>query len=223
MQKPSQNYLNDSADNLPLKMQQQIDAVYLSNLNTIDFVNPKLLVVFSGGNAVGKSTLAAKIQKELTGLVLENDVVKAIIKNLYPELDQKTVNLTTWQYCLGLYKRLPEITKNGLVVRDGVIDWYYDRILPLFAAQEYELFVVGFDVSKQLNTQLIVERGDKETVTTERLLGRMEEHQVHIQRFRSEYPVDVVLAEATLFDHDMVISALKRKITSLRVHEGSSK
>jgi hypothetical protein len=56
MQKPSQNYLNDSADNLPLKMQQQIDAVYLSNLNTIDFVNPKLLVVFSGGNAVGKMT-----------------------------------------------------------------------------------------------------------------------------------------------------------------------
>jgi len=215
MMKLSQNYLQDSEDNLPLEIQKEIDNQYFVRLAKLNIVHPKILVVFSGGNAVGKSTLAAKIQTELNGLVLENDEIKAVIKNLYPKLSQKELNLTTWQYCMGLYKRLPEITSNGLVVRDGIIDWYYDRILPIFESQNYELFIVGFDVSKKLNTQLLVERGDKETVTIERLLGRMDEHKIHIERFRSLYQVDVLLSEENLFNHDLVISKLKSKLKSL--------
>jgi predicted kinase len=65
--------------------------------------HPKLLIVFSGGNAVGKSSLAQKIQTELRGVLLENDVIKLHLLTFNPTLDREQLQLLTWKYTMDVY------------------------------------------------------------------------------------------------------------------------
>lgn len=207
------SYKDDSYDGVSAVIRSYVDEHYLKSLKNIQIANPKLLVVFSGGNAVGKSTLAKKIGDECSALVLENDAIKHTIMEQNPRLSRDERNLLTWQYTMDLYHRIDhQFTKNGLIVRDGVIDWYYDRILPIFQQKGYVLFVVGYDISLEKNEALIRARGDQPAVTVERLIEMMPEHRLHIQRFRENYTPDIVLNDDTIFDTDRVIDTIKEKI-----------
>ena len=149
-EKLSPKYRDDPSEGIDPEMRDYLDANYFAKLDNIHHHNPKLLVVFAGGNAVGKTTLSKKIESELKGLRLENDGVKRAILSKYPDLamTDKLHNIT-WQYTMDLYKRLDNMTTNGLVIRDGIITWYYDRILPIFRERGYEIFVVGYDLSEK--------------------------------------------------------------------------
>lgn len=215
MKKLSPLYRNDSEAGLDDEIKQYLDKNYLSNLRNKDQENPKIVVVFSGGNAVGKTTISRLIERELKGLVLENDEVKRNILAYKPELDRSQLNRLTWQYTMYLYKHLDDITKNGLVVRDGVIDWYYDRILPIFKQQAYELFIIGFDISYEKTIELIKKRGDTPTVKEERFYTLIKDHMIHTRRFRSEYMPDIMLDDNSVFDHDLVLSKLRDRISAL--------
>lgn len=207
------SYKDDSYDGVSVAVRSYVDEHYLKSLKNIQVANPKLLVVFSGGNAVGKSTLAKKIGDECSALVLENDAIKHTIMEQNPRLSRDERNLLTWQYTMDLYHRIDhQFTKNGLIVRDGVIDWYYDRILPIFQQKGYALFVVGYDISPEKNEALICARGDQPAVTVEHLIEMMPEHRLHIQRFRENYTPDIVLNDDTIFDTDRVIDTIKEKI-----------
>jgi hypothetical protein len=83
-----------------------------------------------------------------------------------------------------------------------VIDWCYDRILPIFKKQGYAIFVVGYQLSRQKLIQLINARGDKPTVSAERLISLLDDHAFHQKRFRKAYKPDVLLTDETAFDHD---------------------
>lgn len=61
MQKLSPNYRTDDAFGLDPKIRAYLDEHYFKHLPIVETPNPKLLIVFSGGNAIGKSTLARKI------------------------------------------------------------------------------------------------------------------------------------------------------------------
>ena len=215
MKKLSPAYRDDSYEGLSLDVKMYLDKHFLNKLKNRTVINPKLLVVFSGGNAVGKSTLSQKIASELLGVIIENDAVKAQLLNLKPNIDHDTLQLLTWQYTMNLYMRIGKEIKNGLIVRDGVIDWYYDRILPLFEKQGYTLFIIGYSLSKQKNIELIQSRGDKQTVSTERLITLLEDHAIHQRRFREIYQPDIVLNDTTVFDHQLVINTLRQKLESL--------
>jgi len=80
----SPHYRDDKMIVIDPETQAYLDEHYLTGLKHLDTTNPKLLVVFSGGNAVGKSTLAAKIQERFGALVLENDELKYWIKQIKP-------------------------------------------------------------------------------------------------------------------------------------------
>lgn len=209
------HYRNDDPNALPPGLQSSLDTHYLKNLPNLTTPNPRLLIVFSGGSAVGKSTLSKKIGQELHGLVLENDGIKEQLAALKPTASREQLNAWTWQYSMNLYGRLSEVTPNGLIVRDGVIDWYYDRILPVFEAQKYPVFIIGFDVSREKRVSLIHERGHKATITTERLVSLIEEQNVHIERFRSHHTPDLILTDANLFEHDQVIAHIRQQLQML--------
>lgn len=208
--KPSTHYQTDSADGLPASTMQAIDDIFLPTLANLSLKQPKVLVVFSGGNAVGKTTLARKIGHELGGVVLENDAMKECITKLYPTISYDDRNKMTWQYSMSLYSRLDQLTENGLVVRDGIIDWYYDRILPRFKG--YDLFVVAYNLSRTKNIELITKRGDKPTVSAEHLLTLLDDHDIHTARFRKQHMPDIVLDDKTVFNHGYVIDTLREKL-----------
>src|SRR5258708_6734275 len=130
MQKPSPNYRSDEHEALPEEIKKYLDQHFLNKLDNLKTPNPRVLVVFSGGNALGKSTLSNKIKQECKALVLENDMIKASLFKLKPNISREELNTLTWKYSMDLYSRLNGLTPNGLIVRDAVIDWYFDRILP---------------------------------------------------------------------------------------------
>lgn len=214
MSKLSPRYRNDSSEGIDPHLRNYLDSNYFAKLANIEESNPKLLVVFAGGNAVGKSTLSERISEELKGLRLENDGVKRVLLKAYPELamTDKLHNLT-WQYTMDLYKRLDDLSPNGLIVRDGIITWYFDRILPIFIERGYKIFVVGYDLSDDKMAELIDSRGDTPTSTAKRFRGLIADQKIHLKRFFEHYNADIMLKDATIFDHDGVIASIRRKIT----------
>ena len=214
--KLSPSYRNDSSEGVNPELRDYLDREYFQELDHIDKTNPKLLVVFAGGNAVGKSTLAAKISDELHGIRLENDGIKRAILQTSPELAMTdTLHQMTWRYTMDLYQRLDTLTNNGLVIRDGVIAWYYDRILPIFTDNGYELFVIGYDLSEEKMRELIAARGDTATSTASRFYELIQDHRVHMKRFFNDYKADITLGDNSVFDHDRVIDALKHKLSNM--------
>ncbi len=215
MPKPLQFYRNDPTDGLPDMVRSHLDRTFLQDLAYLHLSNPKLLVVFSGGNSVGKTTLSRKIARTAHGLVIENDEIKKHVLSIKPDISRDDLNTTTWQYTMGLYERLPGLTSNGLVIRDGVIDWYFDRILPIFQKQGYKLFIVAYDISRAKRIELIRQRGDKQTVKAERLLLLLDDHEQHMANFRKNYTPDITLTDKTIFAHDMVVAAIQDRLDAL--------
>ena len=115
---------------------------------------------------------------------------------------------------MELYGRLDDLTPNGLIVRDGVIDWYFDRILPIFEKAGYPIFIIGFDITREKAIELIKKRGDTPTVKEERFYQLLSDHEVHIKRYREAYTPDVILTDSTVFDHGLVLSALKQRLNN---------
>ena len=216
MKKLSPTYRQDTDTGIPADVKLYLDDHFLATLQNKTVANPKLLVVLSGGNGVGKSSLARKIENELSGVVLENDEVKVHLLKYNPEISRDDLQRLTWQYTMDLYKRISKEISNGLIVRDGIIDWYYDRILPIFEVQGYDLFVIGYDISEQKTAELIRTRGDKPTVSAEHLISLFKEHKAHQTRFREVYKPDILLTDDTIFDHDSVIALLRQKLNNIR-------
>lgn len=214
MTKLSPHHRNDSIDGLSPELQEYLDKAYFQKLPNLTHKSPRVLVVFSAGNAMGKSTLAQKIGRELNGLVLENDGVKRALLAKLPNISKDDLNICTWRYTMNLYKRLGALTPNGLIVRDGVIDWYFEQILPIFERQGYKLFIVGYDITAPKRISLIQARGDTPTTKATRLISLLQDHDTHIARFREHYEPAITLTDETIFDHDAVTAKLRAFIAS---------
>ena len=215
MAKLSPAYREDVLEKPSEDVRQYLDDHFLKSLKNLQKTNPKLLIVFSGGSAVGKSTLAKRIEEEFGALVLENDAIKSHLLTFKPEIDRDDLNVLTWNYSMDLYERLDQLTPNGLVVRDGVIDWYFDRILPIFEGHGYSLFIIAFDLSLQKRKDLITARGDKLTVSADRLMTILHDQDIHMERFRKQYSPDVFLTDDTLFDYEQVINKIRTRINAI--------
>lgn len=211
----SKFYKDDGQIHIPADMRQYLDEHFIPQLHNLSASNPKLLVVFSGGNAMGKSTISARLAQDLQAIVLSNDDLRHMIEQQWPNTPRVETNRYMWQYMFELYGRLNTITPNGLVVRDGVIDWYHDKILPLFEQQGYEIFIIAFDVPRAKRVELIEARGDTEVAKVSGLLAMIDDHLVYEKKFRSLYTPDVTLTSDNLFDHNYVVQAVQNRLDQL--------
>ncbi len=212
MKRLSPNYRVDAVIPISEELKNYLDTNYFFNLKNVEQKNSKLLIVFSGGNAMGKSHLSQAISEKFGALVIENDGIKRALLQFNAKFSRTELNLLTWQYTLNLYSRLDTLTTNGLIVRDGLIDWYYDRILPIFERAGYPVYVIGYDISESKARELILRRGDTPTTTQQRLLSLLVDHSIHNKRFRNKYSVDILLNDNNLFDHDSVVSILRQRL-----------
>lgn len=206
--KLSPAYRKDEAMPVDPDLQAYLDKSYLAAQPFVRVRHSqKVIVLFAGGSSVGKSTLAQMIGEEFQALVIENDGIKRVLMD-YEHALSADLNPLTWSYTLGLYERLDQLTPNGLIVRDGMIHWYFDRLLPIFDKLGYRTIVIHFDISRSKNTELIVRRGDTATTTAERLLSLLDDHEIHMQRFLENYQPDFTVSEKDLFDHSRLIEYL---------------
>jgi len=211
----SKFYKDDGQIIIPDDVRLYLDTRVLPELPNLNVANPKLLVVFSGGNAMGKSTISARLAKDLQALVLNNDRTRHMITTKWPDMPHDEVNRYMWQYMFELYQNLDSFTPNGLVVRDGVIDWYYDKIFPVFTERGYKIFIIAFDLSHQKRINLVKSRGDTEVAKVSNLLKMVDDHVRYEQRFRAVYTPDITLTDDTLFDHDRVVQAVQKRLAQL--------
>lgn len=191
-----------------------LDANYLHKVPHLNVVHSKLLVIFSGGNGVGKSSLSARIQADLNAFVIENDAIRAMLLKHEPELnkDRMMLGKLLWEYTQDLYPRLGSVTTNGLVVRDAVIDWHFDKILPIFEQNGYKLFIIRFELSRERRLEILRNRGGKDWISLEVLEGMFDKHEEHSKRFLSAYTPDIIITDETVFDYDRVVDALRKRI-----------
>ncbi len=191
-----------------------LDNVFFETLPNLNVKNRKLLVVFSGGNGVGKSSLAKRLRAEFQGLLLENDAVRELLVQYEPKLrdNRELMGNILWEYMQGLYAQLPNRTTNGLVIRDAVIDWSFEKILPIFEAQGYELFVVRFELSREKRREMLQRRGGKAWISVELLEGQFANHEEHARRFLAAYTPGIILRDETVFDYDSVVNAVRQRL-----------
>jgi predicted kinase len=211
----SKFFKNDAAIIVPADLRQYLDTHFLPNLPNATVPHPKLLIVFSGGNAMGKSAISARLARDLQALVLENDDIRRAILRYDPQMDRDELNRYMWQYMLDLYAGLSALTPNGLVVRDGVIDWYHSKILPLFKEQGYRIFVIAFDLSREKRIELVKQRGDTSVNTVASFLEMIDDHMHYEKRFRDLYTPDVILDSTNLFDHDHIVAEVRKVLATL--------
>lgn len=211
----SKHYRDDGKISIPDHVQRYLDEHFLGKLENMDVPHPKLMVVFSGGNAMGKSSISARIAKDLQGIVLSNDVVRHMLHQYQPDMPGDEVNRYMWQYMLDLYERLDTLTPNGLVVRDGVIDWYYDKLFPIFEARGYQRFIIGFDIPRAMRAELVKKRGDTNVAKVDDLLEMLDDLIRYEKDFRKIHKPDYMLTASNLFDHDKVLTAIQKRLDQL--------
>lgn len=211
----SKFYKDDGHINIPNDVRNYLDEHVLSGVPNLQNPNPKLLVVFSGGNAMGKTTISTRLAKDLRALVLNNDRTRHLIATKWPDMPHDEVNRYMWQYMLELYQNLDSLTPNGLVVRDGVIDWYYDKLFPIFSERGYKIFIIAFDLSRQKRIDLVKQRGDTHVANVDSLLEMVDDLIVYERRFRAVHAPDITLTDANLFDHDRVVRAVQERLDQL--------
>lgn len=211
----SKIYKDDGVITIPNALRQYLDAHFLPQLPNINVAHPKLLVVFSGGNAMGKSAISARLARDLQALVLENDSTRRAILQYDPHMDRDELNRYFWQYMLDLYANLSTLTPNGLVVRDGVIDWYHDKVLPLFKQQGYTIFVIAFELSREKRVELVKQRGDTPVNTVDNFLKMIDDHMYYEKQFRNQYTPDIILDDTNLFDHGYVVAEVQKVLATL--------
>lgn len=211
----SKFYKDDGHITIPKDVRQYLDEHVLAGLPNLQIPHPKLLVVFSGGNAMGKSTISDRLAKDLQALVLNNDRTRHLIATNWPDMPHDEVNRYMWQYMLELYQNLDSLTPNGLVVRDGVIDWYYDKLFPIFTERGYKIFIIAFDLSRQKRIDLVKQRGDTPVAKVDSLLEMVDDLITYEQRFRAVHTPDITLTDDNLFDHDRVVLAVQKQLDQL--------
>lgn len=194
-----------------------LDRVIFNELPFREQHNPKVVVLFSGGNGVGKSTLARYLQHEFKALVIENDAIRTVLLDYEPGLinDRERLGNVMWNYTTDLYPSLASRTPNGLVVRDAVVDWSFEKIIPMFQQAGYELFIVRFELSREKRIELLQARGGKQWISLENFIEMMDLHDMHAARFLSQYTPDVVLTDETVFQYQNVAKALTKKLQSI--------
>jgi len=192
-----ENYYEDSDDGLSQDIIDSLDESYWETLDHIDCENQKkVLICFSGASGVGKSSLAEVLSAELSAIRIENDGIKEVLLELYNlESVDEEYRRYVWQYSMHLYRSIDKRTPNGVIVRDGMIDYYHDQIFPIFEEKGYQIIIIGFDLSHDFIESKIKERGDKEWVSAEKLVEILPMQIEMIAKFREMHEPNYLVTE----------------------------
>lgn len=131
--------------------------IYRIHRKRLKYVNEnrrKLLVTFAGVPGSGKTVIARRLEKELRGIRINSiDVEKA-----YVALGNERDISVKRAYIDWLMNKIVKEFKNKTIILDKGIERTHEEILKWVEENNYEIFVIGLDCSRETLERRIKER-----------------------------------------------------------------
>lgn len=185
---------------------QKIDAIYRPSILNVDVVQPKRLVVLlSGPSSSGKTTLAKQLEKHFQAIRLENDAVRRIVKNLYPEKSTGQISALIHEYMRRLRSELVDRTENGLWIIDASVDREYEMYADFALIFGFTTFLIAMVIPEDIHLDWVTNKGAYPWVTLEKAKQLMTSYRAQQDVFLATHDPDLVLCPGydinTVYEH----------------------
>lgn len=131
--------------------------IYRTHRKRLKYVNEtgrKLLITFAGVPGSGKTVIAKRLEKELKGIRINSISVEKAYVALGNERDIPTKRA----YIYWLMDKIVKEFKNKTIILDKGIERTYEEIFKWVEENNYEIFVIGLNCSRDTLEKRIKQR-----------------------------------------------------------------
>lgn len=198
---------------------KEMGEAYIASLKNLDVIHPRLLVLFSGAPGVGKTTIARKIESEFRGLRLENDAIRRMLKQDYPEMELEDISHLTYVIMQNSWDWLIENSVNGLFIIDAGIDRRYSLAEELARKHGFDSVLLAFEISDEEHEKRIRVRGAHPFASLDRILSFAQQRRQEQRDFLSQHVPDMIITHSTTNEQifEIIKHHLLTRITPQRV------
>lgn len=198
---------------------KEVGEAYIASLKNLDVAHPRLLVLFSGAPGVGKTTIAQKIESEFRGLRLENDAIRRMLKQDYPDMMLEDISRLTYVIMQNSWDWLVDNSDNGLFVIDASIDRRYAQVEEFAREYGFKTVLLAFEITDQDHEQRIRNRGEHPFASLDRILSFAQQRRQEQKDFLSHHAPDMVITRSTTDEQifEIIKQHLLTRITPQRV------
>ena len=175
------------------KLFQLLDALYIPTLKNVSVQHPRLMVWFSGPPSSGKSRVARAIEEKFQALRLENDAIRILLLEHFPQLSFDERNDATYAYSRHLSDRLLDIALNGFWVIDSSIDRRFADFYAFADTHRFDHLLIAMDIPEEIHREWIVAGGDRPYSTAADYLKRAPQRRQEQQAFLTTHTPDIIL------------------------------
>lgn len=192
---------------------KSIDRLYRPTLQNLNVSNPKALILFSGPPSSGKSTVAKVVAKRFKAIRLENDAIRLLATELFPELTLQQKTDLCHAYMNMLWPELIDTVPNGLFVIDSSIDRQYKQVFNTAKRNGLKTILFAMQIPEELHKKWIVNVGDVPYASSELRLANMATMREDQARFLEHHTPDMFLGPDYKIDDvfRLIDSRLKEK------------
>lgn len=134
------------------KFYEQIYKEHKKFLHNLDYKNnTKLIICFSGVPKSGKTMIAKKLEKKYRAIRISNDHIRYVVAD---KLGKKHSSSLMESYARWLFDKFKN-KKNKIYILDSSIDRKYKKITKLARGNNFKLFIIRLDISRNVFKQRI--------------------------------------------------------------------
>lgn len=163
---------------------EKVFSHHVKILSYLDESHPNLLIVFSGTPAMGKTTIAQKLQNQLHAVRLSSDEVRSILS----QLGNWPPDFSVDAYLDWALRKLEMERKNHLFILDRSIDRTFKRYQSFAVEKGYPLFIIKMVVDRKEVERRVCVRG----TDVANLMAQIDRCWRHYERFNELHQADFI-------------------------------
>lgn len=172
---------------------EAIDERYRPTLQNLNVSNPRVMILFSGPPDSGKSTVAKAVAERFKTIRLENDAIRIIATELFPEFSLQQKTDLCHAYMNKLWPELIETVPNGLLVIDASIDRQYEEIFKFTEKHNFKTILFAMQIPEAIHKKWLASTGDTPYASTKLRLAKMQKFRKDQERFLMHHNPDMFL------------------------------